>query len=254
MVWSGSRTRDRQIRNLLLYPLSYPVVDVPESNRRPAKSHSLLYPTELPSSRNTFSRRRAYATAKPRAPDGIQTHTAGHRSIDASHWRLHETPIRVRAAFMQTPIATRAEHRGAALACLMAELRRCNDPRWASTPKTFGAGCFGAGVCLNNGSAKPFASRLLARVSVSNEKLALRTTKKNAPGVESEGVRVPRRSERPISWERISRGCGNLSRRAVVLRRTAARTKPHRAGGARVRMAWRCGWRVSWLKSSDSVE
>ena len=36
MFRSGSRTRDRQIRNLLLYPLSYPVVDEPESNRRPA--------------------------------------------------------------------------------------------------------------------------------------------------------------------------------------------------------------------------
>lgn len=76
--------------------------------------------------------------------------------------------------------------------------------------------------------------------------------KQNAPGVESEGVRVPRRSGRPISWQRISRVCGNLSRHAVVRRRTAARTMPHRAGGVRVRTGWGCGWRVSWLKSLDS--
>ncbi len=33
--------------------------------------------------------------------------------------------IRVRAAFLHTPVATRVEHRDAALACLMAEFRDC---------------------------------------------------------------------------------------------------------------------------------
>lgn len=119
--------------------------------------------------------------------------------------------------------------------------------------QTFGAGCFGAGVCPKNGSAKPSASRSLARVSKPVFRISLcERPKQNAPGMESEGVRVPRRSGRPISWRRISRVCGNLSRRAVVRRRTAARTMPHRAVGARVRTDWGCGWRVSWLKSLDS--
>lgn len=42
MFRSGSRTRDRQISNLLLYPLSYPVVDEPDSNRRPAACTAAL--------------------------------------------------------------------------------------------------------------------------------------------------------------------------------------------------------------------
>lgn len=46
------------------------MVDVSDSNRRPTKSSFAALTSELPSSRNTFSRPRAYATAAPRAPDG----------------------------------------------------------------------------------------------------------------------------------------------------------------------------------------
>jgi hypothetical protein len=94
------------------------MVDVPESNRRPAKQCSLLYPTELPSSRNNLARYSAYATAAPRAPDGTQAHAAGHRSMEAPHCRLSPTGNSCAHAF---PVAARAEHRGAALARLVAE-------------------------------------------------------------------------------------------------------------------------------------
>lgn len=101
-------------------PLSYPVVGVPESNRRPA-AEPLLSLTELtPSCRNTVWRSSAYATAAPRAPDGRETRAAGDRSIDASHCRPSPTGNPVAHAF---PAAARIEHRDAALARLVAEFR-----------------------------------------------------------------------------------------------------------------------------------
>lgn len=119
MVWSGSRTRDRQSWSLLLYPTELSI-GVPESNRRPA-AEPLLSLTELtPSCRNTAFRSPAYATATPRAPDGRETRAAGDRSIDASHCRLSPTGNPRAHAF---PAAARIEHRDAALARLMAEFR-----------------------------------------------------------------------------------------------------------------------------------
>ena len=67
--WSGNRTRDNQQSKLMLYPLSYPVVDVPESNRRPRPcgrcSDRLSYrhrETPSPTLRHTQRQCRAYRT------------------------------------------------------------------------------------------------------------------------------------------------------------------------------------------------
>ena len=47
--------------------------------------------SELPSSRNTFSHASAYATARPRAPDGIASRAAVACSIDVPYCRLSPT-------------------------------------------------------------------------------------------------------------------------------------------------------------------
>ena len=85
-----------------------------DSNPRQSASKLTLYPTELssggrtgiepaangfrrcsaselPSSRNTFSHASAYATARPRAPDGVASRTAVACSIDVPYCRLSPT-------------------------------------------------------------------------------------------------------------------------------------------------------------------
>ncbi len=90
MVRSGSRTRDPQIIGLLLYPSELSsggrtgFEPVANGLRRCSAS-------ELPSSRNTFSHASAYATARPRAPDGIESRTAVACSIDVPYCRLSPT-------------------------------------------------------------------------------------------------------------------------------------------------------------------
>lgn len=63
----------------------------------------------------------------------------------------------------------------------------------------------------------------------------------NAPGFESEGVRVPRRSGRPISVVKISR---SGQEPAVARNHCAAHTRPHR-GVRAMAWAWRCAGRLS---------
>ena len=69
--WSGSRTRDRQIPDLLLYPTELSSGEragfEPATGRRTVCSTS-----ELSSSRNIFVRSSAYAAAMPGAPDGTR--------------------------------------------------------------------------------------------------------------------------------------------------------------------------------------
>lgn len=90
MVRSGSRTRDPQIIGLLLYPSELSsggrtgFEPVANGLRRCSAS-------ELPSSRNTFPHASAYATARPRAPDGIESRTAVACSIDVPYCRLSPT-------------------------------------------------------------------------------------------------------------------------------------------------------------------
>ena len=93
--------------------------DMPESNRQPAACaaalplrHVVMPKHRLPAP--------AYATAAPRAPDGIRTRAAGDRSIDASHRRPSPTGNPCAHAF---PAAARIEHRDAAPARLVAEFR-----------------------------------------------------------------------------------------------------------------------------------
>ena len=68
-VWSGNRTRDTRFMKPMLYPS-----ELSRGGRTgfepAADGFRRCSATELPSSRNTFSRPRAYATAAPRAPDG----------------------------------------------------------------------------------------------------------------------------------------------------------------------------------------
>ncbi len=80
--------------------LSYPVVDEPESNRRPATRVAALT-AELPPSRNTFPRTSAYATAGPRVPDGTRTRTAAIRS----------TMLRIGACAGANPVRYRSGRR-----------------------------------------------------------------------------------------------------------------------------------------------
>ena len=101
------------------------MVDVPDSNRRPTESSSVALTSELPSSRNTLSRHRAYAAAVPRAPGGHgastpSARTAGSRSIDASHCRLSRRQSRCQPAPARRPCpapghGARCRHDGSAL-------------------------------------------------------------------------------------------------------------------------------------------
>lgn len=67
------------------------MVDEPESNRRSTALCRCSIQHELPSSRNTFSHASAYATARPRAPDGVASRTAVACSIDVPYCRLSPT-------------------------------------------------------------------------------------------------------------------------------------------------------------------
>lgn len=90
--------------------LSYPRGDVPESNRRPRSDELRALPLSQRHGGNILLRHRAYATAQPRAPDGTPARTAGHRSMDASHWRL----LPIANSVARSPVATRARHQDTA--------------------------------------------------------------------------------------------------------------------------------------------
>lgn len=108
VFWSGSRTRDTRFLDRCSNRLSYPVVDEPESNRRPATRVAALT-AELPPSRNTFSRTSAYATAGPRAPDGTQP-----VPLQSVQRCCVLAPLRAPIQCDTDPAAARAEHPGTA--------------------------------------------------------------------------------------------------------------------------------------------
>ena len=192
----------------------------------------------------------------PRAPDGTQAHTAGHRSSDASHWRLCEAPIRVRAVFHGISADPDRHPRRASRRSTCVPhggTPSLHDPCWTSMSKRSVQDA-SEPVSAEKTAAldRPRRDRSRAfRIGIDETRFANDQNKTppewNPRAFAFLGDRGDRSPEK-----RISLGCGNLSRRAVVRRRTAARTMPHRAGGARVRMGWRCGWRVSWLESLDS--
>ncbi len=83
------------------------------------------------------------------------------------------------------------------------------------------------------------------------DELIVRMPKKT-PGWVSEGIREPRRSERPISRMRISRGvCRCPAWRIQRRNHSAARMRPHRDGSAKTWTGWRCGRQVSWEISAE---
>lgn len=106
--------------------------------------------------------------------------------VDASHWRLCEAPIRVRATISEY---FRRDRPPPAPSIAAQHLRASWRNSVAARPvldldvRTFGAGCFGAGVCPKNGSAKPSASRSLARVSKSNDKTRFANDQNKTPPV-----------------------------------------------------------------------
>ncbi len=90
MVWSGTRTRDNRFTRPTLYP-----TELSSGGRTgiepAADGFHRCSASELPSSRNTFSHASAYATAPPRAPDGVASRTAVTCSIDVPYCRLSPT-------------------------------------------------------------------------------------------------------------------------------------------------------------------
>jgi hypothetical protein len=184
-----------------------------------------------------------------------ETHTAAYRSIDASHCRLSPTGNSCARRFSAAPVATRVEHRDAA-PCASWRIPRLHDPSWTSmsgrSVQDASEDLFGS-VCMQK-------KRQRETVRVANDRARLRKPalrmpeKKKTPGWASEGVRVPRRSGRPISRKRISRNvCRCLSVARACRCRSAARMHPHRGGSATFRTGWRCGGRISWEGSSECV-
>lgn len=83
---------------------------------------------------------------------------------------------------LQLPAATRVEHRDAARMCLMVEVRDCATRTRTSMSGRSPQDAAEAGACRKNGSAKPFASRWIARVSWNGlQELALRTPERKNP-------------------------------------------------------------------------
>ena len=112
MLWSGNRTRNSRINSPMLYPIE--LSNGGRTGFEPvANGLRRCSASELPSSRNTFSHASAYATATPRAPDGIASRTAVACSIDVPYCRLSPTgnPCRRIAPYaLQTqPRAARVE-------------------------------------------------------------------------------------------------------------------------------------------------
>ena len=90
MLWSGDRTRNSRINSPMLYP--FELSNGGRTGFEPvANGFRRCSTSELPSSRNTFSHASAYATAKPRAPDGIASRSAVACSIDVPYCRLSPT-------------------------------------------------------------------------------------------------------------------------------------------------------------------
>lgn len=234
--------------------LSYPEVGVPESNRRPA-AMPLLSRTELTPSRNIFPgighaprQRRAH-----RMDRCLKTriHTAGHRSIDASHCRLSPTGNSCARRFSSCPVATRVEHRDAALACLMAEFRDCATRHGPQCPDV-------RRRMLRNRLLEPGACRKTAARNRSRANHRARFKKTLFANAEKE--KPPDGNPRAFAFlgdrgdrspvKRISRGvCRCRAAGGVCCRtyrsRSSAHMHPHRDGSARVRAGWRRGRRVS---------
>ena len=162
--------------------------------------------TELPSSRNTFSRPRAYATAAPRAPDG---RTSPYR------WKPFERCF---------ALASRTRHQSCcaiASACrpCPASGHSACAPHGRFPSQAFHARMLGMRIDHANTLAAPFAN----------------AQKKTPPDMESEGVRVPRRSGRPIparesvAWNEAVQPCVTATQRAAA--RIAIFARWHGVGG-----------------------
>ena len=179
--------------------------------------------SELPSSRNTFSHASAYATAAPRAPDGIQTRTAVACSIDAPHCRRSPTgnPFgRQAPLLMFFPHAARvgASRRSAHAPVAAAPLPRA---RVVAHPDASGRKVFSTG----------WFCRTLALHA-----LPLRTLETKRPrDLRPEGVRVPREigvTDLPGSQSDVrSAGTARVRYRADSRRSRAAPCRSAMAAG-----------------------
>lgn len=193
---TGSLERDSNPRhsasNRCSTRLSYPAVGGPDSNRRPHALHALS-PTELPPSRRTLVRSSAYATAGPRAPDGMAIRTAANRRsilrIAVARRQSIASPL------LPSPcrsIKARCASR-AKLARDGPSLVRASSVVVA--PVSACAGCFGAEA----------ASLKLFPVVLCECFGAFGSEKKMPPGWEPEGIRV-------ASGDRGGRSpCGEIS-------------------------------------------
>jgi hypothetical protein len=173
----------------------------------------------------------------------VRRHTAEHRSIDVSHCRLSPTGNScAHACSPPPPVPSIKAQR------LRASWRNpvLPDPRTDFDVRTFAAGCFGRRKTRERNRSR---CEKLARVFMCS---LCGRRKRNAPGWESEGVRVPRRSGRPISAGKINR-VGDRCRAAGALAaiRSHARTSWHRVAGARFWAIWRRKGRSSWRRSRD---
>ena len=155
LVWSGIRTRDTRFIGPMLYPTE--LSSGGRTGFEPvADGLHRCSTSELPSSRNTFFHASAYATARPRAPDGIASRTAVACSIDVPYCRLSPTGNAYRrlapCALQTQPRAARVEAspRGAHAPVAAALLPRA---RSIAAPGCFRAESFFHGLVLPNSCA-----------------------------------------------------------------------------------------------------
>lgn len=178
MFRSGDRTRDSRLIRPMLYPLSYPLADVPDSNRRSRREPILSLSVNV--------------IAKHLLPaSGIR-----HGSAARTGRACEPVPLETVRSVLRIGVAKRQS------VCAAAPARR---PCPASGHSA---------SCHRNGSASqrniPVRGLSLpgcqdADAATRKHSTPLRTRKRKRPRFWSEGVRVPRRSGRPIS------GNGNQS-------------------------------------------
>lgn len=163
VVWSGIRTRDYRIRNSMLYPTELSSGETSGIRTRVVGLRRCSTSEPSLPSRNTASRSSAYATARPRAPGGT-----------------HEpAPLRkVRRCFVLAPASKRQ------FICEFIRTARAEACRHSALGASSGS----------LSSDQQMSAGFRARCTRVDSAPFANAKNKTPPDVESEGVRVPRRS------------------------------------------------------------
>lgn len=164
--------------------------------------------SELPSSRNTFSRPRAYATAAPRAPDG----PAPFRSREPAPQETVRIMLRIGVSSKTPILFARSRfidmHRPPPVPGIRAQrivlLNSCASQWEPPCPRAFLARMLRMRMIVRN-SLTPMRIPPQKPAHPCADCLIANAQKKTPPGFESEGVRVPRRSGDRSPRGKISR-------------------------------------------------